>query len=458
MQTRFFLTCIIFITLFASAQDKTVQIQVKNSPSSEYYLADFYGDKNSIIDTAKTDTTGMAIFKLSEANAPGMYRVYVNQQVFFDIIYNREDISIISDFDNIYESLEVVLSTENKIYYDYLRTRHEFMRKFELLSPINDFYPRNDTFFHVARGQYIGIQAEIQVYINDVIELYPDSWTSKIMKAQRPLYYDPSMDEPARRLYTIEHYFDNFDFNDIELIKSNIYTTAAIQYMSLYSNPGFTQEQLESEFIKAVDKIMYEAMDNNLVYEFIVKYLVGGFEQYHFDKVLDYIAENYTPDQCENEERKSDLQTRLEKYAELSIGKPAPEIVINDNTGEEVKLSKIRSDYTLIIFWASWCPHCNEMLPQIQNIYQSSINDRQMSILAISLDNNKEEWETALQGNQYTWTNASELKGWESQSAIDYNIYATPSMYLLDKHKNIVAKPITMEELKQALFKENILK
>ncbi len=67
------------------------------------------------------------------------------------------------------------------------------------------------------------------------------------------------------------------------------------------------QAQLEDEFIKAVDKIMYETMDNSLIYEFIVEYLVGGFEKYHFEKVLDYIADNYSPEQCENEERKSDL-------------------------------------------------------------------------------------------------------------------------------------------------------
>lgn len=458
MSNRLIILFFICIAHYGLAQNFTLKLEVANCPVSEVYLADYYGDKNNILDTASIDTTGLASFTLLPSYPSGMYKIILDQQAFLDIIYNKEDIHLITDYNDMYESLEFEKSLENQLYYDFLRSRHEFRRKFDLLASLNDFYPPTDSFFHVARGQYIGIQADMQVYINDIIELYPDAWTTKIIKFQRPLYYDPSMDDVARRAYRIEHYFDNRKFTDLELIRSNVYTSSAIEYMTFYSNPNFTQEQLESEFIKAVDKVMYEAMDNSLIYDFIVEYLVGGFEHYHFEKVLDYIALNYTPEQCENEDLKSDLQTRLQKYAELAVGQEAPNILIKDLEGKEVNLSKIKSDYTLIIFWASWCPHCNTMLPEIHNIYQSSINPKKMSILSISLDTKKEEWVTALNEGQYTWINASELKGWESQCAIDYNIYATPTMILMDKDKSILAKPITLEELKQALFKENILK
>jgi hypothetical protein len=41
--------------------------------------------------------------------------------------------------------------------------------------------------------------------------------------------------------------------------------------------------------------------------------------------------------------------------------------------------------------------------------------------------------------------------------AIDYNVYATPTMFLLDKKKNIVAKPITFNELNKVLKEEGII-
>ena len=93
-----------------------------------------------------------------------------------------------------------------------------------------------------------------------------------------------------------------------------------------------------------------------------------------------------------------------------------------------------------------------------QPICQSSINPKKMEVFSISLDESKEEWSAALEQGQYKWVNVCELKGWDSQSAVDYNIYATPTMFLLDKDKTIVAKPITVAELKEALMAENLLK
>jgi len=450
-------TFLILASIVLFGQTHSLKIQISDLPPSDIYLADFYGDQNHILDTAYADTTGLIKFELKEDYHSGMYRIFLKQDVFFDIIYNSEDIEIKTKFEYLYDSLVVISSDENKLYYEFLRTHLDYRQKFELLAPLNDYFPRSDTFFLNARNKYVGVQADMIVYISQVINEHPNAWVTKIIKQRKPLFFDPSMDEYGRHEYRKEHYFDNLDFTDVELIRSNTYTTLAIEYMSLYSNPNFDQEQLETAFIGAVDKIMFEAMDNSIIYEFIVDYLVGGFERYHFDKVLDYIAENYSPEQCENEDRKTDLQTRLAKYAELATGKEAPEIVINDLEGNEVKLSKMRSEYTLILFWASWCPHCNEILPEIHNIYINSVSRKTLEVISVSLDNEKSEWQKALEEGKYTWLNCSDLKGWDSKAAIDYNVYATPTMFLVDKKNTIVAKPITFKELKNALIKENII-
>ncbi|MCD4665665.1 MAG: redoxin domain-containing protein, partial [Bacteroidales bacterium] len=389
---RYILIILLFHFFLAFSQTHNLKITVNDLPEKEIYLANFYGDKNSIIDTVHPDTSGYFSFTMKEDYYPGMYRLFLDKDVFFDIIYNREDIEMETYYEFLYDSLKVIASTENILYYDFLRTMHDYRKKFDLLAPLNDYYPRTDTFFHDARAKYIGIQADIQIYLNARIEQYSNAWVTKLMKLKKPLFYDPSLDDFGRREFTIDHYFDNIDFTDVELIRSNVYSSIAIEYMSLYSNPNLTQELLENEFIKAVDKIMYEAMDNSIIYEFIVDYLVGGFERFHFDKVLDYIAENYSPEQCENEERKTDLQTRLKKYAELAVGKSAPGIKIPDSTEKIIKLSDIRSKYTLLIFWASWCSHCNEVLPKIHNIYQNSVDRNTLEVMSISLDTEKDEW------------------------------------------------------------------
>ncbi len=440
------------------AQGHVVKLQIENMPPKDIYIADFYGDKNTYIDTASIDTAGQATFILGQNTEPGLFRVFLEQNVFFDLVYNREDISIQTDREDLYESLVVRSSEENKIYYDFLRRMNDYNRKFDLLAPVNDYYPRDDTFFVEARQEFILVQAEMISWVEQEVKDHPDLWVTKIIKQRKPLYFDPSLNESGRREYAKEHFFDHVDFTDVDLIRSNVFTSMAIEYMSLYSNPNLSQEQLQDQFIKAVDKIMYEAMDNNLVYQFMVEYLVGGFEKYHFDKVLDYIAETYTPEQCENESAASDLQTRLKKYAELSVGKKAPAIEIPNDAGEMVSLDDMQSDYTLVIFWASTCPHCMQTLPEIEKLYESSLKTKQLAVMTVSIDTDEASWKQALQDHYHDWINTSSLKGWNTKAAVDYNVYATPTMFLLDKDKTILAKPITVGELKTALIKENLLR
>ncbi|MCD4735502.1 MAG: redoxin domain-containing protein, partial [Bacteroidales bacterium] len=314
-----------------------------------------------------------------------------------------------------YDSIVFGISDENILYFNFFGEKKLFNRKFELLNPLVDYFPKDDPFHEKARKKYIGIQKEFMADIDKIVENNPDKFVSKLIALQKPPFLDPDLPDYERFEYLKAHYFDGRDFSDISLIYTNAYPGLAIDYMSLYSGRNLSQDELEDQLIIAVDEIMYRALDNDIVYEFVVEYLVGGFEKYHFDKVLDHIAQSYTPEQCENEERKSDLKTRLEKYAELAVGKTAPGINIKSLDGTKIKLDEINKEYTLIFFWASWCPHCDEVMPKIHTLYSEQKN-KNLEILAVSLDSEKAEWEKALEGKNYSWINVSNLEGWNGNA------------------------------------------
>jgi hypothetical protein len=48
----------------------------------------------------------------------------------------------------------------------------------------------------------------------------------------------------------------------------------------------------------------------------------------------------------------------------------------------------------------------------------------------------------------YGWHNVLGQGKWENQTALNYNIRATPSYFMLNAAKKIIAKPIPLEELK----------
>jgi len=116
----------------------------------------------------------------------------------------------------------------------------------------------------------------------------------------------------------------------------------------------------------------------------------------------------------------------------------------------QMKLSNISASNTLVVFWASWCPHCPSVLTALKSVYDE-YREMGLEIVAISLDKERTVWQNAITKGQYDWINYSELTGWEGAVATEYGVWSTPRMYLLDSNKKIIAKPGTVKELVKAI-------
>jgi thiol-disulfide isomerase/thioredoxin len=106
----------------------------------------------------------------------------------------------------------------------------------------------------------------------------------------------------------------------------------------------------------------------------------------------------------------------------------------------------LKSKYTFIDFWASWCIPCRAQgreLISIYNIYKP----KGFSVIGVSLDTNHENWKKAIKADKYTWTNVSDLKGFDSAMIINYGITAIPRNFLIDNKGNIIAQDLHGEEL-----------
>jgi len=135
----------------------------------------------------------------------------------------------------------------------------------------------------------------------------------------------------------------------------------------------------------------------------------------------------------------------------------APEIILKDSLGSVTRLSEITGDYFLIVFWASTCSHCSKMLPELSDLY-SKMDNNYIKVLAFSLDTDKKKWSDFLSHGNYRWMNYNDTLGWQSNAASDYNVSATPMLFLLNKGKVIISKPEDLTELTVKLRSLNILR
>jgi len=90
------------------------------------------------------------------------------------------------------------------------------------------------------------------------------------------------------------------------------------------------------------------------------------------------------------------------------------------------------------------------MMPKLKEFYDKQKPFR-LEVMAVALDTSRSEWTGFIRTEKLNWLNTSELKGFASKSVDTYNIFATPTMFLLDSGKKIISKPVSFRELEEAL-------
>lgn len=388
---------------------------------------------------------------------PGLFRLSWGKDKFLDLVWNHEDIVFSTFAESPADSIKIFSSVENQLYYYYMRLDRMNQAKLEVLMPVIDFYPEKNQFYNQVVSEYETTQKRQEKILDSISRLYPASYSVRIFRNQETPFLAAALSKENRINYLKQHFFDKTDFNDTLLLHSNSWANKTVAYLSLYSSNKLNQKQLQAEFIRAVTTMLSAASVNPDVYKFLLDYFVGGFDKYHFDEVVTYIADNFQdPYSCEDQARKTALQKKLENFKKISVGKIAPEIEIPDPKGKTIRLSTITSEYTLVIFWSSECGHCIEMMPKVKKLYDDQ-KPKRVEVLAVSIDTSKTEWNAFLKEEKLNWLNGSDLKGFNGKAADDYNIYATPTMFLLDKEKKILAKPITYRELEQDMREQKLI-
>lgn len=133
-----------------------------------------------------------------------------------------------------------------------------------------------------------------------------------------------------------------------------------------------------------------------------------------------------------------------------AIGTEAIEFTQNDLTGKPVALSSFKGKYVLLDFWASWCKPCRIENPNVVKAY-NKFKDRNFTILGVSLDQNKEAWEKAIEKDGLSWTHVSDLQSWNNAAAALYRVQAIPQNFLIDPNGKIIAKNLRAEQLEAKL-------
>lgn len=440
----------VILTLFHNIlQAQEVNITVNGINTDTAFLFSLQGENIFAVDT--TIATVVNIFQFDLVHyTPGFYRLSFGNSKWIDFVYDGEDVEILTDANNILDSLKVLQSESNKIYYTFIKLNQDYKTKTELLQLILARYPKEDNYYQITKEKLVQVQEDYLNFINITAQVNPNSFIAKYVRSVQLPVVDIEIPFDKQLEFLKTHALDNINFYDDGLIYSDEFTNKSIEYLTYYRNPQLPMGLLEKEFEAAIDTILNKAKVNEIVYKHIVEYLLDGFKKFGFDNVIDYILENYVikDEICLNEKLETALERRIQQSRNFKIGSIIPNISIPDSSGSLIDLNKINSEKTLIIFYASWCPHCQTLLPQINEIYKSQ-KEKNFEVLAVSIDTSKSDWLNFVKTNNLDWINVSDLKGWGGKAVQDYYIYATPTMFLVDKNLKLIGMPKSVEELSE---------
>lgn len=486
------------ITIYAQQAHTLIGTAIDMS-GKKVELMDFYGDKNRVVSSTTVDKNGFFLFSFSDDSPVGMYRLSFEKGRRVNVIYNREDIKLSIGKENvqagsysIFAGIDVLSSEENKIYYGFLQTLDLRRERTTLLNQLKLLYPPSknkdgvtdsdattasksgtELFRSQIDSEMRNMHKRFEVSIQQLVDNNPDSYAAKIIRTMKTPVLTVDLSGDGRREWTKEHFWDNVTLSDATLLHSPVIASKVYEYISLYNNNRMSREEQEMAFITAVDIILFKAQADETVFGVVLDIVTRSFEQTEYELVLSYIIENYilSDSGCENSEavisadRAEELRDKIAMIRKMAVGNMAPEIEMSQQgffnlnveegavvpAGEsQMKLSNISASYTLVLFWASWCPHCESLLSVLKDVYDE-YRDKGLEILAISIDKDRTEWQNAILNRQYKWINYSELNGGEGKAATEYGVWYTPRMYLLDRDKRIIAKPLTVEELKKSI-------
>ena len=121
------------------------------------------------------------------------------------------------------------------------------------------------------------------------------------------------------------------------------------------------------------------------------------------------------------------------------MGGTAPDFSFDSiKDGSTIHLSDNFDKPTVLVFWVSWCPHCRNELPAIQNLSEEF--DGKAHFIGVSLDRDVSDALKVVQGGSLTFPNAFANLSADHTVIADYVIGGVPAIFVIDKGGGIKAR------------------
>jgi thiol-disulfide isomerase/thioredoxin len=452
----------------ASPVGHAIEIVLKPYQNTKIYLGTNYGRNRVLADSALLNEKSEGVFKSKTKLTPGIYfLVSPKYSILFDFLVDEsQHFKIIADTLSL-NTFQIIGSKENDIFKAYSKSINDLGVQ---LSSLENKYKTATNAKDSAsfKELYLSKDKEVKAARANVIKTNPGSMTSFFLNVmQRP--EAPAMPSVNGKLdslypyyYIKNHFWDNVIFNDNRLIRTPFFEEKLDEYFKNYVSRESDSIIEEVQYMLTVAKTGKEIYPF-LLFKFTNKYIAPEFMGQ--EKVFIHLFQNFFAKGDTvllNEASKKSITERAYSMMANQLGLAAPSLIINTPENKKISLYDQKAPYTLLAFWDPTCSHCKIEIPRLDSFYKASWKNLQVKIFSVNT-NFKElaAWKIFIQENHLEdWTHAyqteedlnREIKaGLPTTIRQQYDVFKTPTFYLLDANKKIMAKNLSLEQFNDFL-------
>jgi hypothetical protein len=459
-----------FSSINSDKQSYRISIKYSTEEAKKYvYLGYHFGDKKYLQDSALIDQSGNAVFQGNKPLTGGLYILVDPEKArFFDVVIDQhQQFSV--EIDTAFSLVKISGSKENDELQAYQKINNLLFKDFEKW--------REDLKLAKTKEDSLPIQQKMngafekaQKWRDSFTLANPAAFLSLMFQLMREPEYKVEGSQKQDTLNAIarfkDEYWKDISISDIRMLRTPVFESRLTKYMDqvVYRHPDSLKQEIDRFILYSrTDTTMFKYYISRFTNEYMASKYMGLdvvflhlFQKYYLGGQVTWL----------NEKDSTLIYNRAYNIMGNIIGEPAAELKMLDKDDRPTNLYSIASPYTLVVFWDPDCGHCREQVPKIDSLYHSHLKKAGVTIVGVLVDtirSDKSKW-PAVKSKWTDYIKKHKLGKWihlyqpfdmreeERRKNIpnfrqNYDVYQTPTIYLLDKDKRIVAKKITPEQV-----------
>lgn len=464
MKTRIFAALLFISTSAVAQQGYNLQFKIDGLRDTTVLLGFYYGESTYAKDTAQINSKGEFSFEGKTALDPGVYFLALNKTRIFELVIGgNQTFKMETSAADYIKNMKVTGDTDNKIFFENMAFNMERHKEAEPYLTIIQDSTLNEDEKKNAREEFNKINQRVLEYQADIIKKYPNTITAKIFKINQPLKVpdppkkaDGTIDSTFQLKWYREHFFDNLSLSDEAMIHMPrpFYREKVAEYLDklFVPNPDTVN--------RAIDKIVAEAKKDQETYKYIVWEILLKYQNpdiMGLDAVFVHLYDKYFAsgemDFWANESLKKNLKEHADQLRRSLIGNKGADLVMQDINLKPRSLYETTNKYkyTILYFFDPDCGHCRKETPKLVDFYNKNKTKFNLEVFAVSADTSMQKMRDYIKEMKMMWITVNGPRTYVGPYHDLYDSMTTPTLYILDEKKTIIAKKIPAEKLEEFL-------